>query len=447
MRGALPQRRVATSAESTSRRFVPGLPINAYRTDWLEEQLDTTNVVHPALVAKYTHDPQLAHHSNVYLVISAIQPRRFDSIADGRKYWPGPPADFLLFSLSDFTYYGPLMLALVRNLLLFGQAGFVPGVTGIPRTKQDLEGPAVLAGLGGNSLPLPSGHCNLEYDLKANSPALQTRLDAISFKHGDFYVDEPIDSTLAGTVSTRFSTYRSPVPPEGGRMVDGLDDKSGLVHRIALVNLLPLIGVVKNEKAGRNLITHSLFGNHGLYSESKISSKTLLNYWSAEGWGGYLCLTGATIGQFGPPGAQAIQCQNVLCKSDIMKKGDSHRAIARDNAASLRIIDGTEAKFGFPTLPLAESSRGLIDLDKVIANAGLARVESTSGQPVDKDVEGMFEKDILNRNYDTDAIPRKSSTTKSVPTTIWNPWEPLKSMPRNLGTSTASGTTFGGAKM
>ena len=60
MRGAFPRRRVATSAESASRRFVAGLPINAYRTTWLERQLDIANRVHPAPTAKYTHDPQLA---------------------------------------------------------------------------------------------------------------------------------------------------------------------------------------------------------------------------------------------------------------------------------------------------------------------------------------------------------------------------------------------------
>lgn len=60
-RGAFPRRRVAPPAGtlSASRRFVPGLPINAYRTEWLEEQLDITNVVHPAPVAGYQHDPQL----------------------------------------------------------------------------------------------------------------------------------------------------------------------------------------------------------------------------------------------------------------------------------------------------------------------------------------------------------------------------------------------------
>jgi fatty acid synthase subunit alpha, fungi type len=96
--------------------------------------------------------------------------------------------------------------------------------------------------------------------------------------------------------------------PENGREIDGLDDKSELAHRIMLVNLLRLLGAVKNKKASRHFITrptqvilplspnHGLFGNDGLYSESKISLETLFNRWSSESWGEYLCLAGAVIG-------------------------------------------------------------------------------------------------------------------------------------------------------
>lgn len=96
--------------------------------------------------------------------------------------------------------------------------------------------------------------------------------------------------------------------PENGREIDGLDDKSELAHRMMLVNILRLLGAVKNKKASRNFVTrptqvilplspnHGLFGNDGLYSESKISLETLFNRWSAESWGEYLCLAGAVIG-------------------------------------------------------------------------------------------------------------------------------------------------------
>ena len=90
--------------------------------------------------------------------------------------------------------------------------------------------------------------------------------------------------------------------------IDGLDDKSELAHRIMLVNLLRLLGAVKIKKASRHFVTrptqvilplspnHGLFGNDGLYSESKISLETLFNRWNSESWGEYLCLAGAVIG-------------------------------------------------------------------------------------------------------------------------------------------------------
>jgi fatty acid synthase subunit alpha len=96
--------------------------------------------------------------------------------------------------------------------------------------------------------------------------------------------------------------------PENGREIDGLDDKSELAHRIMLVNLLRLLGAVKTKKASRNFVTrptqvilplspnHGLFGNDGLYSESKISLETLFNRWNSESWGEYLGLAGAVIG-------------------------------------------------------------------------------------------------------------------------------------------------------
>ena len=268
--------------------------------------------------------------------------------------------------------------------------------------------------------------------------------------------------------------------PENGREIDGLDDKSELAHRIMLVNILRLMGAVKNKKASRNFVTrptqvilplspnHGLFGNDGLYSESKISLETLFNRWSAESWGEYLCLAGAVIGYVSVnelfrcfsdvisrwtrgtglmSGASLVSQEletygvrtfsakemafNILglmhpllfsitqvepiwadlnggmdrlhdladitsrIRSDILKKSDSRRAIARDNAADFKTMNGVEAervlqtvyvtpranlKFDFPTLPSAESLqdlsklRGLIDLDKVIVNTGFAEV-------------------------------------------------------------------------
>ncbi|EEB89578.1 hypothetical protein MPER_12305, partial [Moniliophthora perniciosa FA553] len=96
--------------------------------------------------------------------------------------------------------------------------------------------------------------------------------------------------------------------PENGREIDGIDDKSELAHRIMLTNLLRILGAVKTKKASRQFVTrptqvilplspnHGLFGNDGLYSESKISLETLFQKWASESWGDYLCLTSAVIG-------------------------------------------------------------------------------------------------------------------------------------------------------
>ena len=96
--------------------------------------------------------------------------------------------------------------------------------------------------------------------------------------------------------------------PENGREIDGLDDKSELAHRMMLVNLLRILGAVKNKKASHQFITrptqvilplslkHSLFKNNSFYSELKISLETLFHQWASESWGECLCLAGAVIG-------------------------------------------------------------------------------------------------------------------------------------------------------
>ncbi|RPD59601.1 fatty acid synthase [Lentinus tigrinus ALCF2SS1-6] len=251
--------------------------------------------------------------------------------------------------------------------------------------------------------------------------------------------------------------------PENGREIDGLDDKSELAHRIMLVNLLRLLGVVKNKKASRHFVTrptqvilplspnHGLFGNDGLYSESKISLETLFNRWNSESWGEYLCLAGAVIGwtrgtglmeatntvahELEGHGVRTFSAKemafNILglmhpllfsitqvepiwadlnggmdrlpdladittrIRTDLAKKSELRRLIARDNAADFKTINGVEAErvlqtinvtpranfqFSFPNLEPAESLenlsklRGMLDLEKVVVVTGFAEV-------------------------------------------------------------------------
>ncbi|EUC63831.1 fatty acid synthase subunit alpha, partial [Rhizoctonia solani AG-3 Rhs1AP] len=171
--------------------------------------------------------------------------------------------------------------------------------------------------------------------------------------------------------------------PENGREIDGIDDRSELAHRVMLVNLLRLLGAVKNKKASRHIVTrptqvilplspnHGLFGNDGLYSESKISLETLFQRWNSEPWGEYLCLAGAVIGWIRGTGlmgatnvvAHITQVEPIWAdlnggmdrladlaeittkiRLEIHHQSDLRLAIARDNAADFKIVNGIEVE-------------------------------------------------------------------------------------------------------
>lgn len=86
MRGCMPRRRIPTSTESQSRRFVPGLPLNAYKTRWLEEQMDIANIVHPTPAIVFRHDKYLCHYvlalDRVYLYSRLTYPKESHGYAE-----------------------------------------------------------------------------------------------------------------------------------------------------------------------------------------------------------------------------------------------------------------------------------------------------------------------------------------------------------------------------
>lgn len=56
-RGSLPRHRASARKTSENRRFVVGLPRNAYRQGWLESLVDVENVVRPTENVSWNHDP------------------------------------------------------------------------------------------------------------------------------------------------------------------------------------------------------------------------------------------------------------------------------------------------------------------------------------------------------------------------------------------------------
>ena len=95
---------------------------------------------------------------------------------------------------------------------------------------------------------------------------------------------------------------------ENGREIDGIDARSELAHRIMLTNTVRLLGAISKQKRARGFTTrpaqillplspnHGVFGNDGLYAESKIGLETLFERWHSENWSSYLSICGAVIG-------------------------------------------------------------------------------------------------------------------------------------------------------
>ncbi|OJT02257.1 Fatty acid synthase subunit alpha [Trametes pubescens] len=235
--------------------------------------------------------------------------------------------------------------------------------------------------------------------------------------------------------------------PENGREIDGIDDKSELAHRIMLVNLLRLLGAVKNKKASRQFVTrptqvilplspnHGLFGNDGLYSESKISLETLFNRWNSESWGEYLCLAGAVIGwtrgtglmsatntvahELESHGVRTFSAKemafNILglmhpllfsitqvepiwadlnggmdrlpdladittrIRNDLAKKSELRRTVARDNAADFKVINGVEAERVLQTVNVTPRANFQYSFPALESEDSLADLEHLRG--------------------------------------------------------------------
>ena len=95
---------------------------------------------------------------------------------------------------------------------------------------------------------------------------------------------------------------------EQTRGIDDINSKSELAHRLMLTNTLRLLGAVKRQKESRRITSrpaqvilplspnHGVFGNDGLYAESKLGLEALLEKWYSEDWADYLSICGAVIG-------------------------------------------------------------------------------------------------------------------------------------------------------
>ena len=119
--------------------------------------------------------------------------------------------------------------------------------------------------------------------------------------------------------------------PEGGRDIGRIDSFSEMAHRLMLTNVVRLLGAVKNAKQDRGITNrpaftllpcspnHGVFGNDGLYAESKLGCESLVNKWGSEGWSPYISISACVIGwtrsalmyqnNIVAPGVEALGCR------------------------------------------------------------------------------------------------------------------------------------------
>jgi fatty acid synthase subunit alpha len=96
--------------------------------------------------------------------------------------------------------------------------------------------------------------------------------------------------------------------PEKGRDISNIDSLSELAHRVMLTNIVRMLGEVKRHKSARGSFTRpaqvilplspndGIFGDDGLYSESKLALQSLLSKWRSEDWGDCISICGTFIG-------------------------------------------------------------------------------------------------------------------------------------------------------
>ncbi|KAL4955090.1 hypothetical protein BDW69DRAFT_204790 [Aspergillus filifer] len=111
--------------------------------------------------------------------------------------------------------------------------------------------------------------------------------------------------------------------PQSGEP-DALGGQQELALRAMLVNLLRLVGFVRQHKQSLRIVNRptmivlpmscneGTFGGDGLYSESKIGLRTLFNRFYSESWSRYLTICGAVIGW--TRGTTIMQSSNIIAE-------------------------------------------------------------------------------------------------------------------------------------
>ncbi|KAJ5689020.1 hypothetical protein N7462_003412 [Penicillium macrosclerotiorum] len=234
-----------------------------------------------------------------------------------------------------FTYNEDLTLSLLKSL----DAATSYGVTFVSKTvlitgagAQSI-GAEIVKGLltGGAKVIVTTSRSNYDFyqSLYRNYCGRDSELIVFPFNQASKQDCEMLISHLYSETLGTAGDIDCVIPfaaiSENGREIDGLDGFSEVAHRAMLVNLLRMLGCIKQQKLARGYIAnpthvilplspnHGTFGGDGLYSESKIGLETLFNRFQSEGWSDYLTICGAVIGW--TRGTSLMSANNIVAQA------------------------------------------------------------------------------------------------------------------------------------
>ncbi|RFU28583.1 hypothetical protein B7463_g7751, partial [Scytalidium lignicola] len=193
---------------------------------------------------------------------------------------------------------------------------------------------------------------------------------------------------------------------ETGKQMDEIDSISELAQRTMLVNVLRLLGAIKQQKQRTGSLNrpvqiilplspnHGIFGNDGLYAESKLALETLFNKWHTEDWSDYISICGAVIGWTRGTG---LMSSNDILSEGIEKLGI--RIFSRQEMATyiLSLISTPVARFCHLEPILADISGGLEAFPDLNSDLASIRENLTQTSEIQRAIarEARIEQEVI----------------------------------------------------
>ncbi|KAJ4320235.1 hypothetical protein N0V94_003499 [Neodidymelliopsis sp. IMI 364377] len=145
-------------------------------------------------------------------------------------------------------------------------------------------------------------------DMYAKYAGKGSELRLIPFNQGSIADCRALVDYIYDTIGNIDTVIPFAAISERGYEVDSVGSKSELAHRVMLLNVIRLLGLIVDRKRVPRIAlpptqiilplspNHGIFGGDGLYSESKLGLENLLNRWHNESWKDTVTVCGVIIG-------------------------------------------------------------------------------------------------------------------------------------------------------